>query len=133
MFLVHALDRVVQVPRALVEALEPLARRVEGLGQALILSRLEVRVEDLQGGQRLGERHIVVVLICEVEIVSVLRPMDALDLHEGEASSLHSCGLALDVVEVVKDLELVVTHVGRGLHSWLRGLAVEGKLLEVVP
>jgi hypothetical protein len=59
--------------------------------------------------------------------------MDALDLHEWEASSLHTCGLALDIVKVVKDLEFIVTHVGRGLHSWLRGLAVEGKLLEVVP
>ena len=90
-----------------------------------------MRVEDLQGGQCLGKRHIV-IFICEVEVVLVLRTMDALDLHEGEASSLHTCGLALDIVEVVKDLEFVVTHVGRCLHSWLRGLAVEGELLEVV-
>ena len=132
MFLVHALDRIIEVPRALVEPLEPLARGVKCLRQALILRRLEVRVEDLQGCQRLGERHIVGVLICEVEEVSVLRPMDPLDLHEGEAASLHAGGLALDVVEVVEDLELVVTHIGGGLHSRLRGLAVEGELLEVV-
>jgi len=58
--------------------------------------------------------------------------MDPLDLHEGEAASLHACGFALDVVEVVEDLELVVTHVRGGFHSWLGGLAVEGELLEVV-
>lgn len=58
--------------------------------------------------------------------------MDPLDLHEGEAASLHACGLALNVVEIVEDLELVVTHIGGGLHSWLGGLAVEGELLEVV-
>ena len=131
MFLVHALDRVVEIPRALVEALEPLARCAKCLGQALILIRLEVRVKDLQRGQRLGKRHIV-VLICEVEVVSVLRPMDSLDLHEGQAASLHTSGLALDIVEIVKDLELIVAHIGRGLHSWLRGLAVEGELLELV-
>lgn len=55
MFLVHALDRIIEVPCALVEPLEPLARCVKCFGQALILRRLEVRVEDLQGGQRLGE------------------------------------------------------------------------------
>lgn len=118
--------------------------------------RVVLGVEDLQtahslvgpivrGGRR-GEaapigHHRVVGFICEVKDVigavitinSGAGSVDALNSHQWDATSVQASRLALDIVEVMQDLELIVTHVRGGLHSALLGrLAVVSGLVKVV-
>lgn len=134
--LVHVLNGVVQVPRALIEALEPLARGGECAREHLILWRLELRVEYLQGAEGLGQGHILrVIAPGEVEQVEVLvfRSVDPFHSHKRHAAALCSRRLALNVIEIMQYFVLGIAHIGRVLHPvGLRGGAIVSEMLEVL-
>lgn len=80
-----------------------------------------MRIEDLERGECFRQVKVVWILrkVKGVE-VPVLRLVDPLNFHQGKTSAVHACWLALDIVIIVKDLEFVITHIGRGFNSWLR-------------
>lgn len=111
MLIVQIVDCLIQVPRTLVESIEPLTWGSHVSRHVISLTWLEMGVENLERSEGFWQLGVSRGIIRKVENVKspIFWPLNSFHFHQRNTTTVHTCRFTLNVVVVMQDLIFIVT------------------------